>query len=284
MTETTYPDQHPADILLTVVVTLLAPMFITASGGNLELARNAALETINAHRVRNHVTLLAIAKVIGFGLATLGSLSLSMMDDLPVPLILRLRGNANALDRSADRNERKLEMSYPNGGEPSGPGFDEAEVRASVAEAQRRAAEAQARSQAPQPRLAERAAPNPPAPRQQATEPSGGRTSPEARTIAGVAEAPGRSPDAHRPAQPAMPTTVAARPQEQPYASVWAAAMAEVAAEELAAAAHLPPAQRQEATARAAILSETANALLSGATVERPKPGDLEALMRAVGR
>ena len=53
---------------------------------------------------------MAIAKVIGFGLATLGSLSLSMGDDLPIPAILRLRANANALDRSADRNERKLKV------------------------------------------------------------------------------------------------------------------------------------------------------------------------------
>jgi hypothetical protein len=265
MTATSTPDQdttlHPAEILIHVVVILLAPMFITAADGNIGLARRAALETINAYRVRNHASLMTVAKVIGFGLATLGSLSLSMTDDLSIPLILRLRGNANALDRSADRNERKLEASHPAATEPSEPDYDEAEVRAQVAEAQRRAAEVRARSQAPKPRPPEPQAPEPPA------------------------AAPKRPLQVQTHTQPAKPTAAPAaapRPQAQPYSNLWAAAMAEVAAEEIAAAAHLPPAQRRDATERAAILSDTANALLSGQTLERPRPGDLDGLTKAI--
>jgi hypothetical protein len=56
--------------------------------------------------------------------------------------------------------------------------------------------------------------------------------------------------------------------------------MAEVAAEEIAAAANLPPRQREEATERAAILSSTANALLSSATADRPKPDGAGGTMR----
>jgi hypothetical protein len=99
---------HPVDVLLHVIATFLAPMFLTASGGDIAFARMAALETVNAYRVRGPADLIPIAQMIAFGLAALGSLSLSMADDLSLGMTLRLRGNANACDRSAERNRRAL--------------------------------------------------------------------------------------------------------------------------------------------------------------------------------
>jgi hypothetical protein len=121
MTETTttsgpasVPRLHPADMLLQLIVFLLAPMFLCVSDGDIALARYAALETINAYRARNHAELIMIAQIVAFGLAALGSLSLSMLDDASLPTVLRLRGNANACNRSAEQNRRALVKSQAN--------------------------------------------------------------------------------------------------------------------------------------------------------------------------
>jgi len=65
----TRPTPHrPAEILTVIIVTLLAPMFIAAMGGDLNLARAAALETIDSYRAHNHASLMAVAKIVAFGL------------------------------------------------------------------------------------------------------------------------------------------------------------------------------------------------------------------------
>jgi hypothetical protein len=240
--------------LLTLIVALLAPLFIEATGGDIALARAAALDTIAAYRAQNHASLIIVGRIIAFGLTALGSLSLSMADELTIAMILRLRSNANALNRSAERCERMLNDSRPAAPAPAaarapqpGPGFDEAEVCAAVAEAQQRAAEAaRPRPQAP------------PAP-------------PDRIPVQAAPPPPDPTPVQVPKVEPA---------KQGPYPGIWAAAMARVAAEELAAVARLPPLQRKEATARAAILSSTANQLLTGAPAPRPKPGDLAAMMQ----
>src|ERR1700722_16914447 len=108
MTET---QDHPGDILLTLIVALLAPMFLTVSGSDINLARLAALETVNAYRARSHTDLITIAHIVGCGLVALGSLGLSMTDGLSLSMVLRLRGNAVALNRVADQNRRTLAAS-----------------------------------------------------------------------------------------------------------------------------------------------------------------------------
>jgi hypothetical protein len=127
---------HTVDGLINVLVALLAPMFMAGAGGDISLARIAALETITSYRVRNHSSLMAVAKIIAFGLTTLGLLGLSMADDGSIPRILHLCGNAKALDRCCERAERALReaRALPAAGAP-GRGFDESVVRASMAEA-----------------------------------------------------------------------------------------------------------------------------------------------------
>ena len=62
---------HPAAVLMNVLVTLLAPMFIAGAKGDIRLARAAALETVNSYRAQNHASLIAVAKIVAFSLATL---------------------------------------------------------------------------------------------------------------------------------------------------------------------------------------------------------------------
>jgi hypothetical protein len=113
MTETTtYPQAAPPGILVSLIVTLLAPMFLGVTAGDVALARLAAMQTINDYRAQNHADLIAVAQIIACGLAALGSLSLSMADEISLSMTLRLRGNAVALNRSAEQNRRALANSH----------------------------------------------------------------------------------------------------------------------------------------------------------------------------
>jgi hypothetical protein len=247
------------DVLINLIVTLLAPMFLLGAGGDTSFARIAALETITAYRVQNHVGLLLVAKIVAFGLTALGSPGLSMTDDLSIPLILRLRANANALNRSAERAERMLgETRFTRAAAEPDTDLNEATVLAGVAEVQERAAAARAAVQAAQLSARAESAPSPP-------------------------------PTPVLPPQPApvlasQPAPNPATAQDQRNRAQWAVAMADVAAECVAEMATLPPAKRREAKLRAAALSSTANSLLCGAPAPRPRPGDLAGMMRPAKR
>jgi hypothetical protein len=253
--ETTGPaiPVHPTDILMSLIIALLAPMFLAVSGGNINYARMAAIETVNAYRIRNNADLLLVAQIVAFGFAALGSLSLAMADNLSLSMTLRLRTNANACHRSAEQNRRALNANAPDTATtpfepPAEPDEDlnEAAVIAGVAAAQERAAETQARMQTEAPPIAHPAIP--------------------AQTLA-------------------APQTIAApMTAEQQWRSMWASAAVDVAAEFTADLPNLPPAERKAATMRAAALSSSANQLLSGAVAPRLRPGDLNALLRPSAR
>jgi hypothetical protein len=97
-----------SSFLMSVVVTVLAPIFLGVTGGDTALARMAAAETINDLRARNHMDLIAVVQIITNGLAAADSLSRSMGDELSLPMTLRLRGNAIGLNRAAEQNRRVL--------------------------------------------------------------------------------------------------------------------------------------------------------------------------------
>jgi hypothetical protein len=150
-TTTTIPPAGPIDILTTLIIALLAPMFLTATGGDLAAARAAAADSIEAYRARTHADLLAVAQIVAFSLSALGSLSLAMAPEIPIPLTLRLRGNANACNRSVEQNRRALlhpnrtDTAAPTDPPPFVPEPDqdayEAQVIANVAATQQRIAE-----------------------------------------------------------------------------------------------------------------------------------------------
>jgi hypothetical protein len=239
---------RPAKILMNFIVAFLAPMFLTACGGDIAYARRAAIEAVNAYRAQTQADLIVIAQIVAFGLGALGSLSLAMADDLSLSMTLRLRANANACNRSAEQNRRALKQAHPDTAmTPASPpkppiddGFNEAAVIAGVAAAQKRAAEAQARLQNPQPPAAPALTPAP--------------------TFAAPASRPAAMAD-------------------RQWQAMWAAAMADVAAECTAEFPNLPPTQRRAASIRAAALSTCATDLLAGEVPPKisPVPG---AMMR----
>jgi hypothetical protein len=159
------PDQSVSDpfdptaILVNLILTFLAPMFLTVTGGNITHARLAAAQTLESYRAKNDCDLILIAQIVAFGLAALGSLSLSMTDGLSLPMILRLRGSAQGSSRAAEQNRRALKENHPivapDDPIKAAPDVNEAEVLAAVAAATRRAAEVRAEmaqpAQAPQP-------------------------------------------------------------------------------------------------------------------------------------
>ncbi len=100
----------PSNILLHVLATFLMPLFLGGPTGNNDPdhARAAALETLSSFRFRDACELFLCVQIVGFSMAALGSMALSMTDGISLSMVLRLRGNANACTRSAETNRRAL--------------------------------------------------------------------------------------------------------------------------------------------------------------------------------
>jgi hypothetical protein len=231
----------PADAIMNLIVTFLTPIFLATTAGDLALARAAAIETVNAYTARNPPDLILIAQTIALGLAVLSSISLSMAENIPINLILRLRGNAVSLHRAADKCRQALPEPAPAATHTPLSDIDrEAEeaIIAEVARTQQRVAEYKASfTTQPQPPGEFRAS---------AIPPDSGRR---------IAEA--AAPKLPSPRQPPM------TPAER-HASAWSSAMADVAAEMAAEFSALPQAERRAASIRLEALSTTANHLISG--------------------
>ena len=251
---------HPSDILLNVVVSLLAPMFMAAAGNQAHLARMAAIEAVNAYRARTSADLIAVAHIVSFGLAAVSALGLAMADNLSLSMTLRLRGNANALSRVAERNRRALKESHADQAVPRqattastddpapDPAYEQA-VTAEVAATRQLVAQAQAKMTA---NLTE-------------AEPAAALAS-----IPGPIPAPIPAPaPAAVTAQTPVPATpcAATTPTEQQLQAKWAEAMADVAGEFTASLPHLPKIERLAASRRAALLSSCATHLVTGANL-----------------
>jgi hypothetical protein len=274
-----------ADILMHLVAIHLAPMFLCVTGGDIDHARMAAIETVNAYRAQTHADLIAIAQIVAFGLGALGSLSLAMDDDISVGMTLRLRGNANACNRSAEQNRRALRQHRLETGSiehawrecAPEPGQDayEAEVIANVAATRQLVAETQAQMQA-----GNQAQP-PAAPKAPAPAPAAAALNIPTVAMPSVAIPTGNIPTGNIPTTvisgkaPISPAFPGPGTTEQQWQGIWAAAMADVAAEYTADIPNLSPKQRRAASLRAAALTSCANDLLTGNHAPGPRPGGL---------
>jgi hypothetical protein len=105
---------HPTapNPLMEFVLGLLAPFLMNGSITDPGLARAAAEQAIAACRTDGQQNLVSITQILGFALASLDNLRLSMPADVSLSMKLKLRGNANALHRSAqlatpDRQHRE---------------------------------------------------------------------------------------------------------------------------------------------------------------------------------
>jgi hypothetical protein len=110
MTETDEPDA-----MLEVILALLAPIMMT---GGITDARLAARQAIAAYKGYGQHQLVAIAQVVGFAIASLDNLRLAMAADLPVPMKLKLRGNAAVLSRASQQASTTLDSQRRNAAAP----------------------------------------------------------------------------------------------------------------------------------------------------------------------
>jgi hypothetical protein len=241
---------HPSGILANRIIALLTPMFLTVTAGDISLARVAAIETVNIYGARDHADLLAVAQIIAFGLAALGSLSLSLAEDISPSMALRLRGSANACNRSAEQNRRVLtsRRAYDPNPHHRSPPVEPALPATS---------------------------PEDPAP------PEPGRLLSPAAEQELAAQADARlQPPAQTLAQPPTPPITAQKRHQE----MWAIAMVKEASEITTGIANLPPAERGAASIRAATLSSTAYDLLHGTAPEPPLDIGALAGMTSPGR
>jgi len=237
---------HPSGLLMRLLVALLAPMFLGVTEGDVDLARMAAFETINAYRARNHADLIAVVQIITFGLAAIGSLSLSMADDLSIETTLRLRNNANALNRSAEQNRRVLRESVVN-------------------ELMQQHADTPAAAD-----------PASPFPDDTATEPHAFLSAAAEQLLAAEARARLREPKENIP----TPSAAAPAPSDKRHREMWAIALVKEAGEINASISSLPPAEREAATICAAEMTRTAHDLLYGDPAPKLDPAALAGTTR----
>jgi hypothetical protein len=242
----TVEDLEPADFLMNIIVTLLSPIFLGVTGGNVRMARMAAIETLSAYNMQNLSDLIAIAQIVAYGLVALSSLSLSMADDLSLPMILRLRGNANACTRSAEQNRRAVSpCPHDDSGvyRPAMLGKSEHE---------------------PEPVAVVAAVDDKPAPEVFLNDAA-------ARMLEAESQARLRTPEPQANLRTPEPTTrqvaapqTALTAEERRNQQMWAIAMVKESGEITDSIPGLPPSEHKAATLRAAMLSSTAHRLLMG--------------------
>lgn len=95
------------------ILALLAPLFLSAVGGDAAAARDAANALLASYEPRTNRELRFAALAIAFSFGALDALSRSADPALTLNQVLRLRGNANALNRAAQQNETRLDKRSP---------------------------------------------------------------------------------------------------------------------------------------------------------------------------
>jgi hypothetical protein len=104
------------------VLAFILPLFLKGAGGDEMLARRAAIQLLESYCATTDRSLLLAAEVIAFSFTTLDNLAQSVANpDLSITTRLRLRSNANALSRAADRNRQALERIRTTNPEPLMP-------------------------------------------------------------------------------------------------------------------------------------------------------------------
>lgn len=98
-------------MMMELALNLLTPFFTAAGLTDPALARQTAKETIAAYNAPDR--LLTVAQIITFALAAIDNLRLSLPEDLSLSMKLKLRGNANALNRASQKAAAGLETTKP---------------------------------------------------------------------------------------------------------------------------------------------------------------------------
>ena len=111
-------EQASASPLMTFILAALSSM-MAPTLSDLALARLAAREAIDLYQARPRHELMTIGQIVAFAVTALDTLRLSMPDDLSLSMKLRLRGNANALNRSSRDCTLLLEKARLSAGAPA---------------------------------------------------------------------------------------------------------------------------------------------------------------------
>jgi hypothetical protein len=121
---------QPATItaaFLDKLLTLLAPLFLTATGGNVEAARDAVRSTLASYHARTDTELRLIALIIAFGFGALDALGKAAGPDLSLNQVMRLRSNATSLSRAGHQNQAVLDKLRQQGSAEPAPDPEPAE-------------------------------------------------------------------------------------------------------------------------------------------------------------
>ena len=101
------------------ILTFLIPLFLKGANNDEASARHAVTQLLGSYRTTTDQDLFLAAEIIAFGFATLDNLSRSVADpDISIGTRLRLRSNANALSRAAQRNRQTLERVQKQPADP----------------------------------------------------------------------------------------------------------------------------------------------------------------------
>ncbi len=100
---------HVTRVFLDKVIGLLVPLFLTTAGEDMEAAREAAESTLASYDVETEEEIRLAAEITSLGFGVLDALAKAMDPNLPLNAVLRLRGSANALHRSAHQCQRALD-------------------------------------------------------------------------------------------------------------------------------------------------------------------------------
>jgi hypothetical protein len=103
---------QPATITAAIfdkILAFLAPLFLVATTGDIGAAQEAASAMLASYNPRTNREMRFAALSIAFAFGALETLSKAADPELALNQVLRLRGNANALNRSAQQNESRLE-------------------------------------------------------------------------------------------------------------------------------------------------------------------------------
>jgi hypothetical protein len=219
MTETTY--------LMNLIICFLTPMLLNATGGDRAQAEKTAIQTVNAYAASNLAELLLVGQSIALGIAMLSSVSLSMTENIPISLILRLRANAISLHRAAEQCRLALLQPHPNYAAP--------------------APKAQARSAQPKPTPK----PNPETP-PATMEAAMAALAADSECRIAQADAAMKATGAAIPPKASAPMT-----EDDHFRAAWSAAMTDVAQEMQAATKNLPPDERRLNAQRIVALNAT---------------------------
>jgi len=104
-------DAFAVNCVFHTIIAYLMPYLLEGAGDDPVTARAAVLELIDAYNAATVRELTLAGRIIAFNLAALDNMRRSMLDPaMSDAMVLRLRGNAVALNRAADQGQKALEL------------------------------------------------------------------------------------------------------------------------------------------------------------------------------